>query len=272
MRFEDINWNEMWKQVREDSSLNKLRGLDMSEFWNKRAKRYNESIKYNDRSDRIISKLDIDSHSTVLDIGAGPGTLAISLAKRAKSVTAVEPSIGMLECLKQNAVNEGLTNINYINKKWEEAEVEQHDIVIASYSLAMEDIQEALSRMNDAAKKYVYLFTFASRIFWDYDKLYPKLYGEEYKPGPDYIYLYNLLYSMGIYANVNITQFEYKQPFSSLDDAVNYYKNNFNMTSSEKDDFLRSYLAKRLEEKDGELWAKHESKSAMIWWEKCSIV
>ena len=103
--IEEIDWNRMWIEATENASWRKRRG-DMTEFWNKRSRRYSESLKHNDRSMQMISKLDIDPECTVLDIGAGPGTLTIPLARIVKHVTVVEPSSGMLACLRENAALE----------------------------------------------------------------------------------------------------------------------------------------------------------------------
>ena len=103
---------------------------------------------------------------------------------------------------------------------------------------------------------------------WDYNTLWPKIYGEEYQPGPDYIYLYNVLYEMGIYANVEITNSEYKQQFSSLDEAVEQWNENLDISSTDAEEMIRSHLSETLIEEDGALWSKRETRSAMIWWRK----
>ena len=271
--MEDIDWNGMWKELMQNASWSRRRrGGDMIEFWDKRARRYSESMKHNNHADRIITKLDIDPECTILDIGAGPGTLAIPLAKMVQHVTAIDPSKGMLACLKENAVTEGLKNITCINKKWEDvllsSDITKHDIVIASHSLAMLNLKEALSKMNDVAKRYVYIFTFAGARMWDYNTLWPKIYGEEYQPGPDYIYLYSVLYEMGIYANVEIMNSEYKQRFSNLDEAVEQWKENLEVLTPEAEEVIKSHLSENLIEEDGVLWSKREMRSAMIWWRK----
>ena len=273
MTTEELDWNKLWKERMQKSSWSRRRrDGDMTDFWNKRAKHYSESIKRNNHAERIIAKLDIDPDCTILDIGAGPGTLAIPLAKRIRHVTAVDPSKGMLACLNENAVSEGLKNITCINKKWEDVAIgsviTEHDIVIASHSLTMLDIKEALSKMNDAAKRCVYIFTFAGARMWDYNTLWPKLYGEEYQPGPDYIFVYNVLYRMGIYANVEIANYEYKQQFSNLDDAVAQWKENLDVLTPDAEEVIKSHLSGTLIEEDGKLWSKREMRSAMIWWRK----
>jgi len=268
--IEELDWNEMWKKAMQKSSIRKRRQRDTTEFWDKRAKMFNESMKRNDRAEGIIAKLDIEPDDTVLDIGAGPGTLAIPLAKMVKHVTAIDPSKVMLSCLKENAVTEGLNNITCINKKWEDvligSDITKHDVVIASHSLAMLNIKEMLSKMNDVAKQYVYIFTFSGWRFWDYDELWLRLFGEEYRPGPDYIYLYNVLYEMGIHANVEIIKSEHKQRFSNLDEAVERWKENLDVSSLEAEVVIRSYLSEKLAVEDGALGSTQEMNSAMIWW------
>jgi len=123
-------------------------------------------------------------------------------------------------------------------------DIAEHDIVLASHSLTMLDIKEAVSKMNDVAKRYVYIFTFAGAQIWDYNTIWPKLYSEKNQPGPNYLYLYNVLYGMGIYANVEITNSEYKQHFSSLDEAVEQWKENLAVSSPEAEDVIRSHLSK----------------------------
>ena len=269
MIMDDLDWNRMWMEATENASLRKRRG-DMTEFWNKRARRYNESLKHNDRYIQMISKLDIDYECTVLDIGAGPGTLTIPLAKIVKHVTVVEPSSGMLACLRENATNAGLTNITCINRTWEDAtpgvDIDEYDVVIASYSLAMLDMKAALSNMNSVAKRSVYLFTFAGDRVWDYNELWPKLYGEKFRAAPDYIYLCNILYGMGIYANVEITDTEYKERFATMDEAVEQWMDNLDATTPEAEEIIRSHLSENLVQEDGAFWLKHEMKGAMIHW------
>jgi len=267
--IEEIDWNEMWIEATENASWRKRR-RDMTEFWNKRSRRYSESLKYNDRSMKMISKLDIDPACTVLDIGAGPGTLTIPLAGIVKHVTVVEPSSGMLACLRGNAADEGLANITCINKKWEDAttgaDLDLYDVVIASYSLAMLDMKAALSKMNEVAKRSVYLFTFAGGRAWDYNELWPRLYGEEYRAAPDYIYIYNILHGMGIHADVEITDTEYKERFSSMDEAVEQWMDNLESTTPEAEEVIRSYLKDNLVQEDGAFWSKHKMNGAMINW------
>lgn len=274
MNMEKSNWNELWKKATLDASQRRWRRDYSVEFWNRRAKWYNEAVtRRTDRTQRLIAKLGLDPEYTVLDIGSGPGTFAIPIAKIVKHVTAIDISKGMLTCLRENAKREGVGNIMCINKKWEDVElgndIEEHDIVIASYSLfAMLDIKEALLKMTRVARKAIYLLTSAGELTSNYNKLWPKLYGEEYVPGPDYIYIVNVLYQMGICANVEILEDELKQRFSSLDEAVEYQMEIFNEVPPGAEEVIRENLAETLVEEEGAFWSKQKAKTAMIWWRK----
>ena len=64
--------------------------------------------------------------------------------------------MNLLACLQENMEKEGVENITCINKRWEDiefgADIKPHDVIIASHSLAMLDMQEALAKMDAAGK------------------------------------------------------------------------------------------------------------------------
>ncbi len=271
--MEEIDWTGMWRKSLEESSWGQRAGKP--EYWDARVDQFEGAIKQSNREAMIMSKLELEQEYMVLDVGAGPGTVAIPLAKIVKGVTAVEPSAGMLARLKENASKENQTNITCINKKWEDTEIgkdieaEEHDVVIASYSIVMKDIKTTLLKMNDAAKRSVYIFAGAGRkkagsSFW--------ATFHKGKPSPDYIYLYNILYQLGIYANVEIMNSNYDMQFRDLDAAVQHYIQHFkgwmDISSGDNEEKLRAYLSDNLVEEDGMLALKQKLKTAMIWWRK----
>ena len=276
-----INWNELWKTMRSGYYQRRAREEeeDPGSMWDKRAKRFNESWMQNrERAEKQIANLDLNSDYTVLDIGAGTGRLAIPIAKRVKSVTAIDQSKGMLACLQENMEKEGLTNIVSVNKRWEDVEVgvdiEQHDVVMACHSLGMLDIQEAVAKMDASSKRYVYILTSAGRWMDDGDEegLWKAIYGERHRArawDSDYMFFCNLLHGMKIYANVDIRDAESEQRYESLDEAVTKWKEMRDIPA-EKEDVLREHLSRILVEDDGTgtLCFKRKSKSATIWWGK----
>ncbi|MCK4735344.1 MAG: class I SAM-dependent methyltransferase, partial [Methanophagales archaeon] len=246
----------------------------MPEFWDERVDWFEELVQQSDRAGMIMSRIEKESNYTVLDIGAGPGTTTIPLAKNVKGVTVVEPSSGMLARLKENASKENLANITYLPKKWEDVEIGKdieeggHDVVIASHSLVIKDIKDALVKINDAVKRSVYIFIVAGRRNEKEGSSLWSLFNRE-KQGlhPDYIYLYNILYQLGIYANVEIIDANHNMQFPDLDAAVLHYKKWMNVSGADEEK-LQLYLSENLVKENDAFWLRHKLRTAMISWRK----
>ena len=270
--IEDFDWAEMWNMAIEGSRWGQRAG--MPEFWDERVDWFEELVQRSDRAGMIMSRIKIELNYRVLDIGAGPGTTTIPFAKNVKSVTVVEPSKGMLARLRENASKENLANITYIPKKWEDVEIGKdvaeggYDVVIASHSLVMKDIKDALVKINDAVKRSVYIFIVAGRRTEKEGSSLWSLFNRE-KPAlrPDYIYLYNILYQLGIYANVEIIDANHNMQFLDLDAAVLHYKKWMNV-SGDDEERLRAHLSENLVKENGVFWLRHTLRTAMISWRK----
>ena len=273
-KIEDFDWTEMWNDAIEGSHWGQRAGkLD---FWDERVDWFEELVQQSDRAGMIMSRIETKEDYRVLDIGAGPGTTAIPLAKIVKSVTVVEPSNGMLARLKENASNHNLTNIAYLNKKWEDVEIGkgkdiaegEHDVVIASHSLVMKDIKNALVKINDAVKRSVYIFIVAGRRNEkEGGSLWSLFNREKHGLRPDYIYLYNILYQLGIYANVEVIDANHNMQFPDLDAAVQHYKTWMNV-SGDDEEKLRLYLSENMVKENDAFWLRHTLRTAMISWRK----
>jgi SAM-dependent methyltransferase len=273
-----INWNELWKARRSGYYQRKAHEEDADKKL-ERAKKFSEwAIRDKENAEKQIAPIKLKPEYTVLDVGSGPGRLAIPIAKQVKSVTAVDMSKDMLACLKENMEKEGVTNIVSVNKRWEDIEVgvdiEQHDVVMACHSLGMFDIQEAVAKMDATSKRYVYILSSAGRWMDDGEEgLGKAIYGERGHRargwGSDYMFFCNLLHDMKIYANVDIRDAESEQRYESLDDAVTKWKEMRDIPT-EKEDVLREHLSRILVEDDGTgtLCFKRKSKNAMIWWKR----
>ena len=274
-----IDWNEVWKDEVHDK---KKRGPFAScvERWSDRERCRKFSLMAQKgnwkRSRDRIAAMTLSPGFRVLDIGAGPGTLAIPLAGMVKHVTAIEPSEGMRECLLENIRAQGVRNITIIGKKWEEIDPSKelapsYDVVVASYSLGVPDLKDALLKMNAVTGRYAYIFWFAdlaSPRKATYAEIWEELYGtvlpEERKPN----IIINLLNQLGIYANVEISRVRHTRRFTSLDEAVSEEQQDLNLTTPAQIRILRRFLAEKLRSDAGGYVMDRTSRHAKIWWEK----
>ena len=271
----EMDWNAQWKKRLGAVSF-RLRHQDLNTFWDTKARAYSRMEKAEGvrRARNIMNLLPIVGETTILDIGSGPGTLTIPLAKTAKRVTAVDPSKEMLHRLKENAEQARLDNIRTIQKKWEDVQlhrdVEKHDIVIASYALAMPNLREALIKMDQATGRAVYLYWYADDLSNSvYSDLWPVLFnGERYVHFPDYVYVINILHRLGIYANTEVVDEISDARFSSLDEAVTYWRENLKIVSPAQTNIIRTYLLENLVEENDAFSLKRKRKMANIFWSK----
>ena len=274
----DPDWNEIWKQRQKLHESSKIAD-DPSHNWNKleNANRYDKNAKseYDDRVRTTIASLDITPDSRVLDIGAGPGTLAIPLAPRVREVTAVEPGAGMVEILKQHAQRDRIRNITCVQKLWEDVNLSQdlktpYDVVIASLSLTMYDIREALEKMDNAASGSVHLFWFVDMPFWErmYADLWEPLHGLPYHPGPKADCLFGVLYQMGIYADVTMLPLSKEYRFGNRDGLTAFFRKRFGARTPEQERIVDEYVAPRIRKHGGEVVIAGDSTFAHIRWKK----
>ena len=103
------DWNEAWKAARARSSRRGDR-----EGWNRRAPSFAKVSSGSGYVERMLELMDPDPSWTVLDVGSGAGTLAVPLARRVSSVTALDFSPRMLELLRERCAGAGLTNVRPI--------------------------------------------------------------------------------------------------------------------------------------------------------------
>src|SRR5260221_4788597 len=134
---------ERWQEILDararqmDAAYARL-GRTSADFWNRRARNYHRATKDAVARDPLFLKLsrEITPQTTVLDVGAGTGRFALALAPQAKHVTAVEPNAAMLNYLREDATQQGLTNVSYVQTTWQESSTDLvTDIVLCSHVL-----------------------------------------------------------------------------------------------------------------------------------------
>lgn len=200
------------------------RGPHSALFWNKRAEGYSRAIskdRTQKRSDEFFdliasTGLSLDG-AEVLDIGCGPGTLALPLARMGAQVTAIDISEQMLTLLQKKAAEEGLNIERTVLSGWSDIDIDSQgfrdrfDLVVASMTPGI-DGPDSFEKMIDASKNVCYYSNFVARK-WDpsYYELYQMLFNGSY---PDGGYGFSLpfmyLYSMGYRPTIKLSKSSWK--------------------------------------------------------------
>ena len=252
-------------------------GRTSADYWDRRASAFHRWTKEATASDPLFLALrsQVTHRASAVDVGAGTGRFALALAPLVQHVTAVEPNEAMLDYLRRDAEEEGLTNISYMPSTWQDAPANiRADFVICSHVLyAIQDIVPFLAKLHAATRHACYISMRATPFDTITSPLWRHFHGDERQYPPSYIHVLDVLYEMGIYANVEITaappsrQFQY----SSVDEAVESLLEQLILPNDEQTrDELRGLLEQWLVQQDGVLMPPTAEKmvSAVLWWRK----
>lgn len=246
--------------------------------WNQFSTYYNKISKL-EREYTInqINCINVTSGDTVLDVRCGPGRIAIPIAKRAKSVTALDAFEDMLIICRENAVAEGVNNLNTKLLDWKDAvineTIDKHDIVIASRSLGMVEPE----KLNAAANKMVVMIGWVKDESTSIGSLFSGILDDNANsfsasddPVRNYISGYqiafNEVYDMGALPNVRVVKDGFKRNYSSREEA---YKDLSDLREFQLDkmNIFKENVDKFLEtEKDGSITYRCERWSYVLWW------
>lgn len=270
----DINWNEIWRTAFENHMISRSQG-EYALMWDtkEKAEKYLQMMEQNpDRVQKTLSLFSFSPDSRILDIGAGPGTLSIPLSGKVNHVTAVEPAKGMAELLKERSQKEIRGNIDIVQKRWEDIDIQKdltppYDLVIASYSLVMPDLKQAIETMQKVCSGEIWLFWMAGMNSWENQmkKLWPVIHGKSFTSPPKADVLFNVLYQMNIYPSVSFTEMGHVKSFSSIEEAVEETRKKLNC-SPDYDNQIKELLLPDLVSQDGKYINQERYKSVCFTW------
>jgi SAM-dependent methyltransferase len=262
-RIQDLDWGLLWQQARKKQNWTGKEAAD----WDKKAPSFAERAASSAYAEKFIALLSPQPEWTVLDVGCGPGTLALPLAARCRAVTALDFSAGMLAILERQATEQGLHNISARQLSWQDDwqqhDVATHDVVVASRSLIVPDLHQALEKLEHYARRMVIV---ADKVghHGPFDPDAFTAIGRTLEFGPDYIYTFNLLYQMGRLPKVDYIHMEAEQLYSSWADALAACCWMFNGLSAEEEQKIEQYVRSIAEIKaDGTVIVRR--RNAPIW-------
>ena len=271
-----MNPIQEWKNLQDRSFLYQAVELDQEEsYWS----RYAENYDMRRHQGKCIEKelqtvLDLLTEDmSVLEIGAGTGIITKHIAEKVKRVTVVEPSPSMIGVLNHHLERKGTKNVTVIQSKWEDADVETHDVVIAVGCLyVFYDIEKALKKMIEKAEKLLVLSHGINRHGGIYREASELMGVNPPLSGPDYINLYKVLCHMDIYGNINIIRSKGEIIYDDMDHAVNIWAERMSIEQG-RINILKKYLEEKIIRlPSGKLSiGSHERLNAIIWYSFADI-
>ena len=244
-------------------------GRTSADFWERRAKNYHSSTKETVTSDPLFLKLRqvVTPHTTVLDVGAGTGRFTLALAPYAQHVTAIEPNAAMLNYLQQDAAEEKLSNISSLLTSWQDAPADlKADIVVCSHVLyPIWDVDTFVAKLRAATQRACYIYMRAVHFDSATSSLWKHFHGDERRPAPGYIHALDVLFEMGMYANVEIVRMPGGLRYPTLDFATEELLEQLILSDDEHTrSELRELLAAWLIEREGVLVPPIDTRTCAI--------
>lgn len=139
--------HEVGARLAETAALREAAGLTRELWAAPRARRYGAVVGHALSTDGVLRRLLAERGQTYVDVGAGTGRYAIPLARRGRTVIAVEPSAGMRSVLERSSAP-----MTIIAEPWPQR-VAAGDVVFAAHVLYLvPEIVPFLDAMTSAAR------------------------------------------------------------------------------------------------------------------------
>jgi SAM-dependent methyltransferase len=271
-----VDYLELWRELcaRQEKAWLSKGSKDPDERWKERAQCFDVEVKRrwaepNSSRDFVAAQLRANPDWTALDIGGGTGAWAILMAQSARRVTVVEPSPAMLEVMRRNLADANVRNVQVLERKWPDVQVERHDLVLCSHSMfGFADFAGFIRSIEAVARKICVLIMrspspndllcIATRHVW----------GQPYD-SPNFQVGYNALLQIGIFPNVLMEDSGLWDPWTSqdLDEAIAEAKRRLGLLGdSRHDDYLHNLLKQKLTKRNDRLEWPRSIRSALLFW------
>ncbi len=209
----------------------------------------------------------LDSDASVLEIGAGPGTLTIPLSGQVKRIVVVESSGAAVASLSKNLLGCRVENVEVMNRNWLEMGEREigdgFDLVVCSHFLwQMKDLERHLAKMEEASRGRCAVIQPAGRdgmVKEMWTEITGERYTGEFDPDADY-FAYLLLRQWGRLVDVRNVNYSVERSF---DQEVRYIAS-FIGKSVEVDSRMKEQIEQYVSLK---IPSREAQSAVVMWWE-----
>jgi hypothetical protein len=144
-----------------------------------------------------------------------------------------------------------------------------YDAIIASFSLTMMDMAAALTKMHATCKGTVHLFWFLTQPYTALLNmaLWPKVHGSEFPGEPTADCLWEVLYEMGIYANLAVEARCEPAYYPTTESTAKDFSKRLDCTTPEQERAVREYCETSLVKTTGGHRVAGDALGAHLWWD-----
>lgn len=218
----------------------------------------------------FLALADVRPGESVLDIGCGPGTLALPLARAGHRVCAIDSSEGMIAALRRAIVGTDLPITPIVaswDDDWAALGVAPADVVLASRSVIHSDMDAIVGKMTAFARRRAAL-TITEVGTPREDGRLLALFGRELRSNPDCGAIIEAVRSRGFEPQVERIVSLKRDTYADLDAAVAANAKALGITAGEDAEILWAYLGEHLVEghdSDGAPRVEKDYERAITW-------
>ncbi len=215
----------LWRQrvkAHHAQSIRAQGGREPSQdFWQPLAPGFRADPHRTDDATLNVLLRDVAPHETVLDVGGGGGRFALPLALRCRHVTVVEPSLSMVEVLRDGIAEARIPNLTVAHSVWEQVEVAQADVVLCAHVLyGVEDMKPFVQALGAHAMDRVIVPLFMSSPQVHLAPMWQRVHGEARVTLPGVPELLDVLWEMGIYPDLEMLEGQSRHTYENRQAAL----------------------------------------------------
>lgn len=265
-------WEHLWK-----TSWKEREGMYIGEahlgYWEQRAEDFADGRKACDWDfgRKVVAALRglLPERARILDVGAGPGSLAVPLAQAGHQVTAVEPAENMILQLRANFTSANLHPCTILPMPWQDVDVQGlrkgFDLAIASLLMWMfRDVWHQLERLEAVSRGPCCVVGGAGIDPGGHGtELWSQIMGNLPKPTySEHPTIFNLLYAKGRRPEVRIISYQTERSVESKIRQQKLFYAKYTTLTPEKEAHIEN--AVQSSEKNG--LVRESCKASVVFW------
>lgn len=267
-----LDFNELWLEGMKDPRGcfpdRVERDEEEDRFWHDFFSR-NQKAVLNDKEIKPLRKKLVEllhKDYNVLEIGPGWGNYSYVIAEKVSKLTCIDISNTVIDFVKTEGKKRNLLNMEFIHSKFEDFQPkESYDVVLGvNCFYRMKDMKSVINKMSSCGKRLRIIGMTSGPDRPHYLELHERLGYNIDSPKRDYIHIYNILYEMGFYPNIEIVDLKrdiiYESYETLIRDNVKKILGKYDLKEVEKS------ILKKVKIHGESYVYTHEFKGVLIYW------